>query len=231
MRKIKMIGLAALAALALTSSVGAASASASVNVYMGNSQLLSWFASDTTPTYLWGTQWDPVPHDITLGNVQVKGCDNVLLDSGNLPSLKVTSVTLDAQYSGCDSNINGLLSTEVKMNSCHYVLHTLGGQQTPPDYVGRFDVACDQTGDGIQVLLSSGGTTYCTMTIPAQSGINKTVYETEAAGYPYSNKSIGVQFDATGIAYSGKGLICGSSQGSHTDGTYTGVSVLQGFPG
>jgi hypothetical protein len=229
-RKIKMIGLAAVAVLALTASVGVASASAT-DVSIGDDGTTTTFQASAYPAYLSGTAltdygWSR--HTFTFPD---KGNGSVTCDVDFSSQTDLTkaspSIALYADYSNCTGTLNSkAVDADVNMNSCYYSFHS-DGTPTPPFYAGQLDVKCAWSGDAIEVTRSTVNShghdvPQCEMSIPAQSNINNIELETIGSG-------IGIGVTSNNIQYSKEhGVLCGTYGTTYTNGSYQGATILYG---
>ncbi len=132
-----------------------------------------------------------------------------------------TTLPLQAEYSGCTAS-GGFAST-LSMNGCEYVAHVLNKEPAWGGlyYYGSADIKCP-AGKSIVIVATLFGTTKCTTTIPAQTGLEELRFHNEESG------SILLTFNLGGIKYqeqAGTGFgACAS--GEYSNGTYTGTSLL-----
>ena len=228
MHKVKMIGLAAVAAMALTASVGAASAAASMDVGISDDGTTAQFWSAVYPASLSGTQYTAggnPNNTFTLKGMTTR-CNSVQFSSVSNLTQKSTYIPLNAQYSNCVTN--NTLTSDINMNSCHYVFHT-AGKPTPPFYNGQVNVVCDLSGDSIDIhVYDSNGVAQCTQHIPQQYDVGSPQFETIPLGYGFSHQTIGVDLNTQGLTYTDDNIVCGG-KGTFTNGSYVGATVLQGF--
>lgn len=226
MKKIKSLGIAVTAMLAIAMSTGASSASATANLSMWNEGgYVTAFQTDVYPTPLAANEF--LPHVLEFGNGAYKLDCNVSF-SGTQTNAKSVSVDLAASYKDCAPLMSWADTTTIDMNSCHYRLMTKLEKASSP-YPGVLHVVCDEAGDGI-VLTGSvgGGKITCTVTIPAQSNINGIAYET-VPGFWNGYDAIAVGFNSNNISYTvtSSSIVC-PSKGTHSNGTYTGSMALHG---
>lgn len=201
MKRIRNLGLAVLAALALTSVLGAAGASASEFVAEKYSAAVSGSGSSHTLgfSFVYST------------------CYKAPQLEGNLGS-RSAALSANAKDTTC-TGPGGEYS--LKMNSCQFVFRP-GLETSAGVYGGTFDISCPE-GKTIQW---GGAGAACLASIGSQSGL-KATYETLGSG---SNATVKVNAQATGLKYTQtKGWACES--GSFENGTWTGSWTLQATNG
>lgn len=106
------------------------------------------------------------------------------------------------------------LATELRPNGCGWALNTLNAG---PPYVGTMDVVCP-AGKAWEIAVSSGGFS-CTLSIPAQKGLEGVSYENTGSG---SARAVTMSLNLTGVKYSQAGSKFLCPTGEYTNGTYTG---------
>lgn len=127
-----------------------------------------------------------------------------------------SSLTAVATYSSCADSLGRPVA--VSMKSCSYVLEGSGG----------LGVSCGTPGDAIEYQVKNGGgSTVCTATVPAQSGSSGMSYATSGAGYAATIQATANVKSLTTVT-SGGLLNCGTKNGTHTDGSFTGGIKLVG---
>jgi hypothetical protein len=193
--------------------------------YMGS----KGFEAEEYPVTLFGDQDPANKHLLTMGLRTIE-CGNVHF--GSALSAASTELAVTAWYEGC-STVPVLGTTflvTVKMNSCHYVFHVLGGG---PPYAGTTDVACSTGGDAIEANLFASaqeqkeGKSVCGYRIAPQSGLEGVGYSTvgEASG-----RGAKANLELKGITFGvvGNQMGCGKPK---SNGTYTGATTLYGLYG
>lgn len=206
-RNLKILGLAVVAALAL-SAVVASGASAKHH-----------FAAPNAPTD--GTGSQTTQNIFTTSGGEVK-C-NTATFSGTQGAIRSSSVSVTPAYSGCTAF--GFATTHVKMNGCTYEFTTptvnLGGGQftgEPPH------VRCP-AGAQIEITPTFFGSV-CTVKVPPQTPTSGHVlYQNQGVD---ATRDVLVTSGVTGIHYTVQpgGTLCGASG---TNGSYTGSVTLRGY--
>jgi hypothetical protein len=204
-RRIRHLGLAVLAAAALTALLGAGTASA------------AQFRAEEYPTTVTGTQtvaqkfttWEKGP-TWTCSNVTTVGTI----------SAASTTLSLAPTFTGCAFAGQ---AASVKMNTCKYVYKNSSEQMVN---TGTIDISCSKAGDEIEVVAS-----ICTLKIPAQAARSSVQYSggpvQEGPGGEGYKRKIGINLNATGFTYSLSGFVCGKT-GTFEGGVLTGSHQLLG---
>lgn len=202
-RKLKMLGLAVSASLAI-SAVGATAAQAIE------------FTSSAEHTILEGSQ--STTHQFTTGSgVGAINCTTVTFE-GTMSEEVEEEVTLTPTYAGCKDNLGR--TVDVVMNGCQYRFNVTSGSF--PTYEGNIDVVCSES--QIEVKITNElGVAFCTMSIAAQNGIGPATYHDE-------NEEIRVGVSATNLKHTTSGgfFNCGIVDGEHSNGTYAGEAIVAG---
>lgn len=203
MRRIKNIGLAAIAVLAL-SAVGATAASAAE------------FEAETATATI--SSSNPYGLQAWTFHTASQHCDAPQLEG----TLKVPIKTLEAgaKDAACYDNYTGF---ELKTNGCSLV-HRLGVKTGAATFSGSVDIACPAG----KTISFTGGVKTCKVDVPAQNNLPAT-YENVGAG---SERAIKVTVNASGLKHSQvSGSDCGAAIGSYSDGSWSGSWKLQGSNG
>jgi hypothetical protein len=198
-KRIKILGLAVVAAMALSAVAGAASASA------------TQFRAEEYPTTVNGTQTSI--QKLTKPGGNSFSCSTVNTTGTLSAAAKTVTVTPEMKsctYAGLNATVNP--------NSCKYVL-TSTNEAAP--FTGTLDISCSKGGDSIEVLGAAG----CFLKIPAQSGLAASLANDDSS-IKSRNRKVTVSLNATGVKYEGN---CFSDVGLHSDGTLTGTSVIKGY--
>ncbi|HEU4393452.1 MAG TPA: hypothetical protein VFR04_07450 [Solirubrobacterales bacterium] len=197
MKRIRNVGLAVLAALALTAAVGATGASA------------SGFVADQFPAAI--TSSSSETHAVTLHG---------LTTNCNAPSL---SATQEGSTKALEPKLSNTTCTYVgselvmKMNGCIFVYRP-GAKVSSTLFEGSFDIVCP-AGTTIQIESSPGP---CQATIPAQTGL-KATYENLGSG---STATVRINAQAIGLKHTQTGgWAC--PPGTFSDGKWEGNWTLQ----
>jgi hypothetical protein len=160
-------------------------------------------------------------------------CSTAEFSGNNNEEQTGETLTSFATYDNC--TVFGLSGSTVNMNGCHYRFHT-GTKvvtETKTDYNATVDVVCPGPEAGPIIVTAKVGTTVkCTVTIPAQSGLEGVSFENEGEG---AGRAVVVNSNVTGIEYTqheGSGFgRC--SNANHTgegngNGKYTGSVTVGG---
>ncbi len=136
------------------------------------------------------------------------------------------SLSLAAGYAGT-CKAGGTLATSVQMNGCHYVLNA---NNTDPAYTGKLDIACNKTGEAIELTVSSS---LCVIKIGAQQALQSVALQTTGVG---ALRAAQAQIGLAGIEYtmtSNNKLVCTKEVGTktYTDGEYVANLSLRAFDG
>ena len=215
-RNLKVLGLALVAAFAMSAMVASA---ASATDY--------WFKSANSWTVLTGSQ---VGSDQFTTNSGTVTCSTTSY-TGSQSGTTATTVSLTPTYSGCQ--ISGVSAT-IHTNGCFYEFHThTKTAGTPTPYHVTTTIRCPTTTSPShkthQIEITVGKPTVkCTIDVPEQT-IATGVTLTNEAGTPTDIKAdISI---ATGITYSettGTGAGACTTNDDATNGAYTGVATIKG---
>src|ERR1044072_1525822 len=194
--KLKALGLALIAALAL----GAVSASAASAVVP---QAHSGSGSETT--YVTGTQVGTNQLDTEGGNIK---CSTVGL-KGSYGGTTSKDIKVVPTYSGCTAYG---LTAHIEMMACYYTVSSPVVEGGSPTAL----LNCKEGGP-ITVIATQGGSVVCTIDVAEQS-VNLNIANN--AGTP---DHVTLTPESSTIKYkvTGGGTKCGN-EGDHTDGKYTG---------
>jgi hypothetical protein len=208
-RKLKTLGVAFVAAMALTA-VTASSASA----FLG-------FTSTSHHTELHGKQVGN--HVFTASASSGFGAITCTTATfvGTGSATSETSQTITPTYSGCKDSFGR--TVDIITNSLHYIFTVDGtdGEETP---IGNVHV----TGH-IQLTVTTGGT-HCTVTISAEQTQDGITYHNHE-GPDGDDVLVTTDTDEVVSTTSGGFFACGISNGEHTDGEYTGETIMEGKSG
>jgi hypothetical protein len=203
--KLKLLGLAAVAALAL-SSFTASVASADV------------LTVESLPTTLTGAQEGLDVLKVHAGETR---CTTVKYQ-GTVATSPTTTITVTPTFSGC--TFTGLAGA-IDMNGCDYLFHINSAAGTT---TGTTDIVCP-AGQEITITAPAVGTKKCIVHIPPQTGLGSVTY-TNVGVPPTSELTLslaltGIKYSQTaGTAESGNCLTADST----TTGTYTGKALITG---
>jgi hypothetical protein len=206
-RNAKVLGLAIVAALALTAVM--ASAASATN-----------FTAASYPVKISGSQSES--HKFTVGGGTVT-CTTANF-SGELGAAS-SSLTVDAVYQNCTAfgfvgaKVTGFTPEEGA--TCDYTfyaedLNTEGGVV---DKVGKADLDCTGSGD----ITIDAGTCSVTLQAANNQGLSRNTYTNTPAG------KVTVDTNVSGIhAIVTSGFACPVAGGTYTNGTYTGTTIVEG---
>jgi hypothetical protein len=205
-RNLKVLGLALVAALAM-SALAASAASATYS-----------FGAPNAPTDGTGSQIGTNIFTTGAGTVE---CTSATF-SGTQGSESSSDVTISPHYTGCTAFT--IVGTHVKMNGCTYTFTTptvdLGGGE----FTGESPhVIC--TGENqIEITPTGFFGSICTVKIPGQTPTSgHVIYKNEGEG---TTRVVKVTATVGGIHFTSSGGICGSSG---TNGSYEGSVTLRGY--
>lgn len=201
MRRTRKIGLAALAALALTA-VFVASASA------------SHFETEVNPT----TVKSSSPYGLQEWKFQSsqQSCDAPVVQGSVSTSQKVLSTT--TANAKCYYNFSA--APNLEMNGCTFV-YRLGAKTGTATFNGSIDIVCP----GANTIAFTGGSSTCKVNVPAQNNLSAS-FENIGAG---TSRAVKVTVNATGLKHTQvSGTNCGGNLGSYTSGSWNGSWQLQG---
>jgi len=152
-RRMKVVGLAAVAVLALTA-VSAASASAHT------------FTAASSPTWLKGEQSTKNVFTVNGGTVK---CTGATFTSGKEVGTSLSSVTVHPSYSGCTAfGQEAEVNTGTITNGINYVISA----------EGTVNIVKVGTGTGIVVKAKTAG---CTVTVAPQTGLSSVTFTNEGS--------------------------------------------------
>jgi hypothetical protein len=200
-KRVKPVGIAILAAMALTALLGTASASA------------SQFRAEEYPATISSVQVVQQKYKVgSAANIAVK-CDSATA-SGTLAASS-SSITLTPAYSGCQ--VAGQFAT-ANANSCKYVFNSTN--EAAP-YSGSMDIACSKEGDGIIFTQATSG---CEVKFPAQTALGAIEFANTG-----SNRSRAVtgNLNISGVKNVNSSK-CAEGGGTFTNGTLAGSLVVKG---
>jgi hypothetical protein len=167
------------------------------------------FHSESSPTVLSGSQ--TATHEFTT-SVGTVTCTTATF-AGEATGTSVSEVSVHPTYEGCKlSGIN--ISVTITTTGCNYRFYNVASKSGPTDIV------CET---GKSITVAGPG---CTVTVGGQTGLNSVSYANEGAE---TSRTVKVTASVTGIAYSTKGFLCGTS--SKTNGTYSGPTSVKGLTG
>jgi hypothetical protein len=199
-RSVKLLALAATAALALTAFVASAA------------QAAPEFHAEKVPVIYHGEQVKQHVFTVDTGIVKC----NVATFEGTETVNTKTTTTLTPTYQNCTAF--GVKAT-IDTNGCDYLIHLTQGGTTP--YPTTTDVNCptkpiEVTPVGIE----------CIVTVGSQSNLEGMKLTNE--GGPTTTRDIFANLEVAGIAYDEHGKECAGGTGT-TGGTYKGTATIKGY--
>jgi len=206
-RNLKFLGLALVAALAMSS----------VLVSMASADVITSESGGVTTAKGTGS----------LGVFKVHGGEvkcSVVSYSGSFSSGGSTA-SVTPTYEKC--SFAGLSAT-IDMNTCSYKVNINGGSSTE----GTVDVVCTKAGDEITVTAPSVGTKKCIVHVPAQTGLTSGTGTNIGSG---TTREITLDINITNIKYSQTAGTAETGNCATADnttlGTYTGTAIVTGSVG
>jgi hypothetical protein len=200
-RKIKALGLALIATLAI-GSVAVSAAQAAPG------ELHSEVAAGKTTAILTAQNLGLGAHKFTIKGYSLD-CQSAIAE-GKVQKT-TTDATITPQYTNCKYS-NGSVP-KFKMNGCKYTFTGVA------NFTANVDIVGCTAGKSIEIVES-----FCTVTIPEQKELSHVVF-TNTAG---PKEDIHVSTTISGITYIGDGA-CGESQGHHADGTLAGTTTVRAY--
>jgi hypothetical protein len=200
-RKLKTLGIAIVASLAM--SAMAASAQAAPEFHAGNAH-----------TILKGKQETGSEHVFTAGE-SFGGISCTQAEfSGTTSALTEKTQTMTPVYENCADSFGR--TAHVSMNGCGYIF-SVSNNAT----VGTTEIECPP---GKEIVVTVTASPHCTVRIPAQKSVGPVTYHNIANG------DVTVTSEAENVTNTTEGgfFICGVSNGHHTEGTYFGNTVVHG---
>jgi hypothetical protein len=206
-RKLKVLGTALVAVLAL----GAVASAAQAHVFktFGATSAILTAEADATN----GTQTFT-----TAGGTPVT-CTGIKINPGATVANNATSVTAHPEYTGC--KIGGVVNTSVTTTGCNYVF----SGTTNANGDAAVTIECEGTKE-----ITIGPTLGCSVKVPGQvvTGVHYNNIQTGAASTEM-HLTLETTVSAIGYSTSGCSSLTGESDGSHTGATYTGNATIKGF--
>ncbi|HEX3359953.1 MAG TPA: hypothetical protein VHS74_03075 [Solirubrobacterales bacterium] len=205
-RKLKVLGLAALAVFALSA------------VIAGAAQAATFTTTDANyPVALSGTQISGTVTLVTFTHNEFSvdgGTTNCTAATffGTSGGAASSTQRLAASYGGC--KLFGLFNATVNMHGCGYLFHLSSATTATADIEG-----CEA---GKEIEISSGITS-CVVTVPAQNGLGGITLANENSG---TTTSIVTTFDITGVHYHENSSCPGGRTAEGTNGIYKGVATI-----
>jgi hypothetical protein len=202
-KRMKQIGLAAIAVLALTAIVGVASASAAHL----EAEAYSTTVKSSSPYGL--QEWH-------FASSQ-QGCDAPAVQ-GAISGANQKVLNTTVSNSKCYWNFSA--APNLEMNGCSFV-YRLGAKTGATTFNGAIDIACPAG----KTVAFTGGSLSCKVNVPAQKNLSAT-FENVGSG---KARSVKATVNATGLQHTQvEGHDCGGVLGSFSNGTWTGSWKLEG---
>lgn len=202
-RNLKVLGLALVAALALTALVGS-TAQANENG--------KFTAASYTST---GSGIDTGTHEFTAAGGSVK-CSHATFSGTS--SAASTTQTITPVYEECTAF--GFVGATVTMNGCDYLFH-LTGTGAGGSYNGNVDLVCPENKE---VTIDAGP---CTIHIPGQTGLGPVSFTNGTSGglSDITNHANVNNIEGTLVK---NNFLCFFTAGPFTGGKYTGTTTITG---
>jgi hypothetical protein len=200
--KVKALGLA-LVAVCAVGAVGAQGARAATDD----------FHAEKAPVTLTGVQEGQ--HVFTLEGNEFQ-CTTATFH-GTSSATTATEITLSPHYAGCKF---GSLTATMDTTGCHFILD----DETTPS-TGDAHVYLDCTSGNIKTTISG-----CTITFNSDQTLSGVTYD-NVNNNGGNTREITMTTTISGMEYSASGFGCGLAgikTGPHTDGTYTGNTIVTG---
>lgn len=179
----------------------------------------SEFKADSYPTTIDGTAGSQ--HVFGFGEIQF-ACKQAVFQ-GELQAA-ATELTVTPVYSEC---VWVEMPVRVTMNGCDYAFSSLKPVKSG-EYQGLFAIKCP-AGKLIALDLELLGMTLCTLTVPAQSNLEKVNFVDNANKEGTGDDDLTETFSVSGIAYAvhfSSG--CPIKAGEYTNLSYQGISTVKG---
>ncbi len=205
-RTLKMLGLAMMAALALSA---VAASAASADLFEGEEAAL-----DVT-----GQNTNGVNAILTVPGTSVKSECEVSKYSGTATN-KSTSITVHPTYSnagGANCDLEPVGSAPVVTTGCNYIISSITSG-------GHAGVQIECSGSSKIEIQGPG----CTVKIGSQTPDGGVVFDNQGTG---STRDVEVTATVTGIDYTSSGFLCGlvGVPSSGTNATYTDSVTVKGY--
>jgi hypothetical protein len=214
-RKLKALGVAITAVLALSA------------VAASGAQAFEFTSSNTAKA------GHPHEHTISHGT---QTTSHVFTAGEGFGGISCAVAEFEGTGTGTDTTVRSLPTYEnckdsfgrtahVSTNGCEYEFHAKVKVNSDL-YTGTSNLLCP-TGKSITVEITSSGSVVCTVHIGPQTGISPIKFElgtSQPTDIVVNSEAANVKSTTTGGFFS-----CGVSEGSHTDGTYTGKTTVTGI--
>jgi len=201
-RNLKVLGLALVAALAMTALVASAA--------QANNE--GKFTATSYPGTLHGE--DTGTHVFTAAGGTVN-CTNATFTGSFTEASKTQTIT--PEYSGCTAF--GFIGATVTMNGCDYLFH-LTGTGAGGAYNSTVDLVCPA---GKEITIDAGP---CMISLPGQTGLPGSTF-TNSGGTPSDVTNHANVTGITGVLKK-ENALCFFTAGHFTNGTYKGSTTVTG---
>jgi hypothetical protein len=208
-RKLKTLGLAVVAIMALSAVIASASQAAAAK-FMAETSYPAPVKGVSTNTHTFTT-----PAGITLS------CTTATFTG--IASAESAELTMGPKYENCSTKVLGI-TFPVKAtigeagHKCDYLFHAGVTTATADEYAGTVDVKCEAAGEDITVDVFESkkkeeeNVTFCQLHIAPQTGLGAINYNNNTAASP---KSVAVEASVAGIATTRTGsALCGAATSS-----------------
>lgn len=202
-RKLKAVGLAAMAVFAMSAMAAQAAQGAAL------------FRSDSATTIITGSQVGTNEFKVTAGVVK---CTTAKF-TGTVASASTSTITAHPVYEGC--KLAGV-NVPVTTTGCDYLFHASEAGTTAEAINATVDVVC--TG-GAAITVGKEG---CIVTVKAQNGIGPVTIKNTNPGTT-AEKDVDVTAAANNIVYDQTKECSGGAATAHTGGEYLGTVTVQGW--
>jgi hypothetical protein len=222
-RKYKALGVALMAAVAALAFSGIAASSAMAVPKFTCVETVGTLHFHVHCT-AFGTQVAGEADEFTAGSgFGAIRCTNATFSGGTNATGESTTEETHPSYSSCSDSFGR--TVDVSTTGCNYLFHVTTKLQED-EYQGTSDVVCE-AGKLIELKVTSGGSTVCTVTIGSQTGTGPHKITNMTGSVP---TDVTIMKQATNVhsTTSGGFFNCGISNGEHTEGTYTGNTTVIG---
>jgi hypothetical protein len=211
-RNLKVLGLALVAAFAMSALVASAASAT------------AWqFHSNTDNPVLTGSQEGTDVFTTDSGTVRCSEANY----TGSATGTTNSTIEVAPTYEGC--KLLFIINVTVDPNGCKYLFHAetttnTGGTPAVIHYEGSVDIVC--TGGNVIVVTAPG----CDITVPAQTGLKTVTFTNLGSGHTQEvTVDVNISNTITYIEHQTPGETCENSGTPHTtNGSYTGQALVTG---
>jgi hypothetical protein len=159
-------------------------------------------------------------HKLTFGSgFGAVACKSIVTSatSAALTQTELSAITLS---SGCEDSLGRVV--HISNNSCETRFHATE-KVSATRFAGSADLICPAGTDKVVIVTGGGGGSNCTATVQPQENIGPIEFEN-------TGSQVNIILNATNIksTTSGGFFACGLANGEHSEGTYTGTSLVSG---